>query len=257
LIANGVVIAMVIWLLWMANSMTSIACILMASVVIAGTHLRFVACRPAIVHVLIFGMLAVSLYALFLDTGGGMLGTLGRDPTLTGRTDLWQLIVAMTDHPLIGTGFESFWLGKRIEKLWALYWWHPNEAHNGYLEFYLTLGWIGVTLWAAVMVKGYQTAINVFRKDRETGRIMLAYFVVGMIYNVSEAAFKGTDPIWIVFLFAALAVPLRRSIKLPIPIAGHVVDTLARPEPLIPEMRSGDSMDPVRSRPRAAHSLFT
>jgi len=46
----------------------------------------------------------------------------------------------MRVNPWIGAGFESFWLGPRLNKLWAQYNFMPNQAHNGYIEIYLNLG---------------------------------------------------------------------------------------------------------------------
>src|SRR5439155_22600576 len=109
--------------------------------------------------------------------------------------------------PLFGTGFESFWLGERVEKFWSVYWWHPNQAHNGYLEIFLNLGWMGVALLAAVMVRACQNITQAFRRNPESAPLRLAYFVVAVIYNLSEAAFKGFHLVWIAFLLAAVAEP--------------------------------------------------
>ena len=87
---------------------------------------------------------ALPLFALFFDTGGGAVEALGRNSTLTGRTEIWKLVLGMANNPIFGAGYESFWLGERLQKLWHYYWFPINEAHNGYIEIYLNLGWIGV-----------------------------------------------------------------------------------------------------------------
>lgn len=214
LIAHIALVLMALWLLWKADSMTSMACLAIACGLMVATTLRSVARRPGILHALTLATVLVSLYALLLDTGGGMVATLGRNPTLTGRTDLWQQVIALAGNPFVGTGFESFWLGSRIEKLWSMYWWHPNEAHNGYLEIYLTLGWVGVCLMAGVMVAGYRNAVGAFRKNAEFGRLMLAYFAATAVYNLTEAGFKGTDPIWFVFIWTCMVVPVAKRKEL-------------------------------------------
>ena len=58
---------------------------------------------------------------------------------------------------MVGTGFESFWLGKRLERMWSIYWWHPREAHDGYIEIFLNLGWLGIVMFGIVLVTGYRT----------------------------------------------------------------------------------------------------
>jgi len=221
LLAQAVILAMVLWLLWMANSMTSTSCFLMASILILSTRLGFVKKRPAIVHLLIATMLTISASVLFLGVSPGALATMGRNPTLTDRTEVWGWLFSMVQNPLVGTGFESFWLGPRLEKLWHIYWWHPNEAHNGYIEIYVNLGWIGIAFLAVVLMTGYRTVIAAYRRDLPLASLRLAYFLVGMAYNFTEAAFfRMQAPAWVFFLFAITSVPL---IPVPevAPIAQH------------------------------------
>jgi O-antigen ligase len=205
LVAHGAVVATTLWLLEKCNSMTSLSCFLLCSGLMVAMNFRFVSRRPAVVHLLIFGAISTAIAALFLDLGSALLSTMGRDPTLTGRTDLWRHVLPMNQHSLIGTGFASFWLGPRLESLWSIYWWQPTESHNGYLEIFLNLGWVGVVLFAIVLGTTYRNAIRLFRVDPETGSFVLAYFVVGIAYNFTEAAFKTMNLVWIAFMLAAMA----------------------------------------------------
>jgi O-antigen ligase len=207
LLAFGAGLAMVLWLFWMANSMTSLSCFLLASALMAATSLRLVARKTWVVHLMVLAIVLVSVSTLFLDMGSGILQTMGRDPTLTGRTDIWKLVLGMTGNPVAGTGFESFWLGKRLEKMWSIYWWHPREAHDGYIEIFLNLGWLGIVMFAIVLVTGYGTVVNAFRRSPEEGKLRLAYFVVAVAYNFAESAFGSLNPVWICFLLATIAVP--------------------------------------------------
>jgi O-antigen ligase len=88
-----------------------------------------------------------------------------------------------------------------------MYWWHPNEAHDGYLEMYLNLGWIGVTLLAILMINGYRNVLRRLTEDRVTGPLFLAFFFVGVAYNFTEAATRTMSPVWICFIMASLAFP--------------------------------------------------
>jgi len=199
---------MVVWLLAVVNSATSMSCFIIASLILVITSLRWVVRMPVFIHLLVIGALSVSSFAVFFDTSGGLVGTVGRESTLTGRTDIWRLVLGMTANPLVGTGFESFWLGSRLEKMWSIYWWHPNEAHNGYLEVYLTLGWIGIALFAVFLIAGYRNIIAGFRRDPDIARLKLAFFVIVLIYNFTESAIRETNPIWIMLLLAIVAVPV-------------------------------------------------
>jgi len=207
LVAHGALLVIVIWLFWLAHTMTALACFLMATALMVATSFRPIGRRRWVVHLMIGTILALSCTALFLDVGAGLVETIGKDPTLTGRTAVWDLVISLTRHPVFGTGFESFWLGPRLDKVWSVYWWHPNEAHNGYIEVFLNLGWIGVALLTLLMVTGYRNVFRAFRQDPDSGRLRMAYFLVAVVYNFTESAVRMMHPVWICFLLATIVVP--------------------------------------------------
>jgi exopolysaccharide production protein ExoQ len=205
LLAYGTVIAMNLWLFHHASSSTSLSCFVLGTALIV---ILFSKSRPMMMHA---GVLAA---ATFIVVGvlspafvAFVVGSLGRNMTLTGRTDLWADLLKMDTNPWFGVGFESFFVGDRVERLWKLYWWHPNEAHNGYLEIYLTLGRVGILLLLLLVVTGYRNAISTYRRDPRAGSVKLAFLVVILLYNITEAAFKVIHPVWAVFLLAVMAVP--------------------------------------------------
>src|SRR5207244_7297359 len=118
LIANGACFAMAVWLILQADSATALAAWILASGVMVLVSRPALARRPVFVHLLVAVTLFIPLFALFLNTGAGLTEYMGRDSTLTGRTDLWRLVLGMTADPFVGTGFESFWLGDRLDKMW-------------------------------------------------------------------------------------------------------------------------------------------
>ncbi|OLD32160.1 MAG: hypothetical protein AUI49_03885 [Candidatus Rokubacteria bacterium 13_1_40CM_2_68_13] len=206
-IAHAAIVAMALWLFWKADSATSLACFLVGGGLITLTSRRGFALRPALVHTLTAGIVSLCLFGLFLNSDAGLVQAMGRNSTLTGRTQLWEELLRMTADPWFGTGFESFWLGERAKWMWENHWWHPNQAHNGYLEIFLNLGWLGVALLSFIIVWGYRNVVDALRRDPETGRLKLAYFGAAVLYNMTEAAFKGTHPVWIAFLLAVTIVP--------------------------------------------------
>ena len=213
MIAHFVVVLTAIWLIHIANSATSLACFVIGGSLLVLTSWRPVMRRPALVHLLVAALLGVAVSALFLGLGTGLVQGLGRNSTLTGRTEMWSHALKLVDNPIIGAGYESFWVGTRLEKMRPV---APgvNQAHNGYLEVYLNLGWIGVTLLGFVLVTGYRNVIAAFRRDPDSARLRLAYFVVALSYNFTEGAFKFRNPVWISFLIAIMAVPMISSRRL-------------------------------------------
>lgn len=207
MIAHGIVLAAAAWLLWRCNSMTSIACLVLGGGLMAMTSQTRIGRKPAIVHLTVLVIVCLSFTALFLGGGGAVLETMGRDATLTGRTDIWSIVLSVAANPLVGAGFESFWLGDRLEKVWQIFGLHINEAHNGYLEVYLNLGWIGVAILAGLIVTGYRNVIRALRENQAASSLRLAFFVSAILYSYSEAGFRMMSPIWTAFLLAIIAVP--------------------------------------------------
>jgi exopolysaccharide production protein ExoQ len=208
LFVHGILFAFAFWLLLKSNSMTSLACfILVSALVAANTFLRF-ARKKSFVNVGVAAIVFLCASVLFLNMGGGLLQSLGRNSTLTGRTDIWDAVLQVPINPLLGAGFESFWMGERLKELWTI----PimngiNEAHNGYLETYLNLGWVGVTLFGLLILTGYRNILRMLRRDPEGARIRLGFFVIAVVYNFTEAGTRSTDLVWIAFLFAVIGVP--------------------------------------------------
>ncbi len=205
--ALGTLIVMTTYLLWEANSATAFACFFLAGIPMVLTHLFPWARRPAFVHLMVIGALGISASALFLNVGSGMVKDLGRNPTLTGRTDIWRNVLPMVQNPVIGTGYESFWIGSRLERVERSIDQTINQAHNGYIEIYLNLGWVGIALLAIVLIAAYRRVMSGLRLKTPLGSLWLAYFVVASAYNFTEAGFKMMHPVWITFLLMAMATP--------------------------------------------------
>jgi O-antigen ligase len=207
LIAHGAVLVMVFWLFWMSNSMTSLSCFGLAGSLMVITSVFRSARKPPLVHFLVAAVVFVPLLALFSDLGGGMVQSLGRDATLTGRTGIWKVVLALAGNSLVGTGYESFWLPERLLRIGDLTMKGLQEAHNGYLELYLNLGWIGVALLALLIVTGYRNVLLVLRRDPSQVTIRLAFFVAALLYSLTEAGFRMMTPVWTTFLLATIVGP--------------------------------------------------
>jgi O-antigen ligase len=204
LFAYGTIIATIIWLLSQCNSTTSITGLIAAGGVmwIASRPSR----RPAVVHLLVVAVLGLVITALFFDSGGGMVEALGKNATFSGRTDIWRMVLAMHTNPWIGTGFESFWLGPRLLKMrTALPNFPINEAHNGYLEAYLNLGWAGICFIALLLVTAYKRVISGIRRNPSKASLFLGFLLCTLFYSFTEAGFRVMSPSWFFLLLVVVA----------------------------------------------------
>jgi O-antigen ligase len=199
MLAYGTIIAMSAYLLSQCNSTTSIVGFVSSAGVLWLARHRPV--RPALVHFAVLTVLGLSVIALFFDPGGGLVQSLGKDPTLTGRKDIWNLVLSLHTNPVIGTGFETFWLGSRLEfMLNALVNLPINEAHNGWIEVYLNLGWVGICFISLLVVTGYKRISAHIRQDPEKGCLFLGFLLCAMFYSFSEAGFRFGTVSWFFLL---------------------------------------------------------
>jgi exopolysaccharide production protein ExoQ len=207
-VAQAVILAMILWLFAIVDSMTSLACFILAVGLLLATHLRLLARNRVLIHYLVLIIVLIPALVVFLGLSQSALQNMGRDPTLTDRTLIWSMVIDLTPNRWIGTGYESFWLGPRLDAMSDVFKWVPNEAHNGYIEIFANLGWTGLACLSVVVFHGYRRTIRAWIQNLPTSSLMLAYFVVGVIYNFTEAGFfKMMAPVWMFFLLAITGIP--------------------------------------------------
>jgi len=149
--------------------------------------------------------LAYLVLAFGLGLNGELANKVGRDASFTGRTTIWDAVLSTNTNPLIGTGYESFWLGARLNQVWQLA--GPvNEAHNGYLEIYLDLGLLGLTLLVGLLLSSYRSICKSLARCPNLASLALALWIVTLFYNMTEAAFTPSF-MCLTFLLGAVAVP--------------------------------------------------
>jgi exopolysaccharide production protein ExoQ len=198
---------MIWWLLSKANSSTSIISLLVGITFLLLLDRPFVKKNFIGTYILV-GAALVAVAQMTFGLSKHVAGAMGKDPTLTGRTELWQQLLGFDINPIFGTGFESFWLGDRIRKFFELYRWHANEAHNGYLETYLNLGLVGLFLIIGLFIATFWKSRRELFTNFQFGRFRLAFLVAVIVYNWTEAGFKNVSPTWFVFYIIALDYPM-------------------------------------------------
>jgi O-antigen ligase len=155
-------------------------------------------------------LVALVLFAaaeLTFGISGRLSEALGKESTLSGRTDLWRDVLEFHTNPILGTGFESFWLGKRLQRMGEIYFFGPTQAHNGYLETYLNLGLVGLSILIGLIIATFWKIRRELFRSFEWGRYRLGFLVAVVVYNWTEAAFKTFHPVWFVFYIIAMEYP--------------------------------------------------
>ncbi len=86
-----------------------------------------------------------------------------------------------------------------------------NEAHNGYIEIYLELGFVGLALLLFVLFDGYRRSVSAFRREPALASLFIAYILTAMIYCLTEAGFRMVGAIWIFLLLSVIGASVIAS----------------------------------------------
>jgi exopolysaccharide production protein ExoQ len=95
---------------------------------------------------------------------------IGKDPTLTGRTELWAYVLTdIAEKPWLGWGYSAFWSHSNpaaVEISEVLKWYVP-QAHNGILEMLLNVGLIGTALFVFLWARNVYLALRCLRTPQK------------------------------------------------------------------------------------------
>lgn len=204
-----------IYLLHLSDSQTSILCMIVGAIILLSSRIPVL--RKKIGALGGFS-LAAALGFYFLDWMFGvkaaLLGAMGRDETLTGRTDVWRELLALQTDPVFGTGFLSFWSDQAYQS--KLPNWVGFSAHNGYLETYIDGGFVGIFFLVVLLLVSGWRVNRQLAKDNTYVLVQFAVFWIVLIGNYSESHFGRMTPLWFLFLMTSLIVPRLRRSALPI-----------------------------------------
>ncbi|WP_396593152.1 O-antigen ligase family protein [Brevundimonas sp. R86498] len=167
---------------------------------------------------------------VFITDPAAVLIALGKDPSLTGRTDIWTALMReVSERPWTGFGYSAFWGREsvpaafiRAETQWAV-----PSAHNGWIDLLIQLGWPGVILTGLTVALA--TLVTLFRipgAGAREGYWGIGYLAVILLLSLSESVLLSHANLPWALLLAILARALTPS---PEPVRVPVVPGLARP----------------------------
>jgi hypothetical protein len=137
-----------------------------------------------------------------------LLTLMGKDPTLTGRTDIWAFVIPdIFQRPLLGWGYAAFWTTDNpaaIQISDALRWWVP-QAHNGLLEILLSVGFIGAAFYLLFLGRIFRLSVKCMKsRERATGITCFLSSAGVILVGVSENVVLYAGSITCIFFITAL-----------------------------------------------------
>lgn len=177
---------------------------------------------------LYYKVMVVALVGIVSAIGAGLLWvaanaedillSLGKDVTLTGRTDIWQFSLSkVQERPLLGYGYQAFWQGwgSEAQDVWLREGWRVPHAHNGFLDLSLELGLIGLGCFLAVfLVTALRRLSDVKAHVGPEHILPIVVMVYLVLANLTESSLmKRNDFLWVLFVTTSLSTPLATEIR--------------------------------------------
>lgn len=133
-----------------SQSKTSLLCLIAGGGAVVGLHVLRKVGPAAGVALAWLGVVGASVVLGAITAfKNEFYALLGKDPSLTGRTQIWDAIWRFVDlRPVQGWGYAAFWSPDSAQADWIRFQndWPVPSAHHGWMEVLIQLGWVGVAL---------------------------------------------------------------------------------------------------------------
>jgi O-antigen ligase len=147
---------------------------------------------------------------VLVSNAEAILGTLGKDLTLTGRTDLWLVALEkIWERPWLGYGYYGFWQGMNGESadIWIALKWEVPHAHNGFLDVAIDLGFLGLLIFLIPFLAAWLRAIMWVRHIKTSeGLLPLGYLTFMVLSNLTESSIIRPNTFWILYVVITLSM---------------------------------------------------
>ncbi|MEG3884159.1 O-antigen ligase family protein [Microcoleus sp. herbarium19] len=148
-----------------------------------------------------------------------VVGGLGKDLTLTGRTEFWpQLIAAANQSPWFGYGFQGFFqqelLGDKTPAffIYTASGFQPKTAHNGALAILLSFGYPGLILILVSLLTNLTFAVRELnRRPLSESGIPVIYLVFIILNNITEGSLGDIGDVWLAYVLLTVRLSIDSS----------------------------------------------
>ena len=156
----------------------------------------------------------ITIAAIMLVAPVEALQALGRDATLTGRTDIWGVLIEeIRTVPWTGYGYRAFWVADNGPVFWVRQAtnWDVPTAHNGWIEIALAIGVPGVVLTALVYLQAFLRGVGRIFRGPET-YWALAFVAMLFLVSISESNLVLQNSLgWVLFVATSAKLAERRD----------------------------------------------
>jgi len=145
-----------------------------------------------------------------------VVGGLGKDLTLTGRTEFWpQLIDAVNQRPWFGYGYEAFFQQAKLGPATPAYFiytpggFQPHNPHNGAIGILLAFGWPGLILMMISLLLNLAYAVRYLSRSKlEDAGMPICFLVYIIMSNITEGYIVTTKNAWLSYVMLTVRLAI-------------------------------------------------
>lgn len=195
-----------VFLVIMSTSKTALLGLLLGLGILAAGLVMRRGIKTGLVLAWFGGVVGGALVAVLVFAPELIFTLLGRDPSLTGRTDIWAVLVELIkERPVLGYGYGAFWASGSVPGDWVrhLLEWDAPTAHNGWFEVTLALGLVGL---GCLVVDFLVTVARAVLASVHTwmGLFALAVCAQFLLFSLSESiSFQHNSLTWVTYVAVA------------------------------------------------------
>jgi exopolysaccharide production protein ExoQ len=181
---------------------------------------QFIKRREALLLATVLGGIFIVAIVIFVGSFSDVATALGKDPTFTGRTLIWDVLFDKIHkhNALLGYGYDGFWQiwrgsdnpGANIKPS-SLGDYVAPHAHNGFIEVIIQLGYLGFAVFFALFVRVIWIAIKKVysakgRKEKSFPLIFVMFVIFSSTGETPQLGLIGPNFAWFITVIL-LAMP--------------------------------------------------
>jgi O-antigen ligase len=161
------------------------------------------------------------IITIITSNAESILLSLGRDITISGRTDIWPLVIEkIWNRPWLGYGYLTFWDGgweSEVADIWRQLEWgfEPPHAHNGFLEICLSSGFIGLGVYVLSFIHNVFKAFSLLKVLNQVASLVpITFLTTVILINSTESLLIRGDIYWVLYVSVTISLHNKYSTHL-------------------------------------------
>ncbi len=211
-------LSLAVALVLLSRSKTSLALSLLAVLLLPFLKILKQNYKLAVAVLMILLLLSGSLAVLVLGNLETIIvDMLGKDMNLNNRVPLWTLCLEKAlERPWLGYGYAGFWPSEDGFEVFTYSWASDQEevtdyssfhSHNGFLEIFLQLGGLGLSLLTLNLLMVFLRVVNFMISTKTIESFcMFEYIILMFLFNFTETqTFVSAGTMWSLYVSIALS----------------------------------------------------